>query len=99
MVASFFRLPGGVLRNFPGDSMTWSIERPSSRVCMRIVWTPDEVNVMFGPNTLTPYPLSCHPHPDTPHPEQSSRFISAAAVVPVRLAVESENWTNTESFA
>src|SRR3954471_5257576 len=70
---------------------------------MRIVCEPP-VKYMSGPSALTPYPLSCHPHPDTPHPEQSSRITVAAWVVPSRLigAPEvltlPENCTYTESL-
>ena len=34
------------------------------------------------PRTPAPNPLSCHPHPWSPQPEQSSRFTSADVVVP-----------------
>ena len=40
--------------------------------------------VDHGPRTPWPQPLSCQSQPQNPHPEQSSRFISVADVVPMR---------------
>jgi len=60
---------------------------------------------MGGPRTPFPYPLSCHIQPDTPQLLHSSRFTSAADVVPIRyIAVPEdvtlpENCAKTESLA
>jgi hypothetical protein len=40
IVLSFFNGPGAVLRYVEGDSTIWSMERPSSRVCILMVCTP-----------------------------------------------------------
>jgi hypothetical protein len=88
-----------------GDSTIWSIDSPSSRTWIRIVWVPLCAKRTTGPRTPLPQPLSCHPHPDNPHPPHASRFTSVADVVPIRqtaapLAVTaSENCTKTESLA
>jgi hypothetical protein len=82
----------------------WSIDRPSSRTWMRTVCVPVATNRTSGPITPTPQPLSCHPHPESPQPLQSSRFTSALLVVPVRqIGAPDESrcrrTARTESFA
>src|SRR5688500_17303586 len=104
MVVSFFNDPGAEFLKVCGESTIWSIERPSSRTWIRIVCVPDVANRINGPSTPTPQPLSCQPHPDNPQPEQSSRFISVALVLPIRntaaplLFTLSENCMKTESL-
>ena len=48
MVASFFDAPGGTVRYAEGESTTWSIETPSSRCWMRIVWIPVDAKYKGG---------------------------------------------------
>ena len=105
MVVSFLFAPGARVRYVEGDNTIWSREIPSSRIWTRMVCGPGPAKYTSGPKTPAPHPLSCHPQPDSPHALHSSRFISAADVVPMRHVgappevTLSENCTKTESFA
>src|SRR5688572_11117877 len=80
------------------------METPSSRVCTRIVWSPDVANVTVAPMTPWPQPLSCHPQPETPALLSSSRFIVVDDVLPIRIvdappeSTVLENCAKTESL-
>src|SRR5688572_18028181 len=60
---------------------------------------PVLANVTVGPFTPTPYPLSCQPHPDRPHPLQSSMLTIVASDVPIFHALALSNCTQTESLS
>src|SRR4051794_23107215 len=57
----------------------WSKATPSSRVCTRRVCVPVEANDSIG--LVSQYAPSCHPQPESPHPEQFSRFRRRPALV------------------
>src|SRR4051812_15942498 len=105
MVVSFFAAPGLAVRYFSDESTIWSIDRPSSRVWIRIRCQPPAGNRIRPPLTLrAPHPSSSHPHSDTPQPEHSSRLNGSAEVVPISHrglpppSTAPVNWTKTESL-
>src|SRR5215212_9824263 len=103
IVWSAVTLPGATVAYVEGLSTIWSMSAPSSRVWTRRRWRPAAAKRTVE-GCASHHAPPCHPHEDTPHPEQFSRLTSNPDPVPIRHSGEppaetaSENCTQTDSL-